>query len=85
MATNFFSPKGFLVKSFLIDGQWLIVGFDLVDKFATITSDDGAPTVATTKDEHGHTWSLAHIPDNATTANLGIDTPPFVNFQRPVR
>ena len=73
-----------LKKSFLIDGSWFIVGFDSIERSATVTSDLGLAAVETAEDEHGHTWLLARMPAEATKATWGsLDF--FGAIQRPTR
>jgi hypothetical protein len=73
-----------LKESFLIDGSWFVVGFDSIEKSATITSDLGIPTIETAEDDHGRTWILARMPAEATTATWGTPDE-FGSLPRPTR
>ena len=73
-----------LKASFLINGQWNVVGFDLIDTTALPTSDVDAPILETAIDDHQRTWTLAHMPDNATTATWGTGGPADT-IHRPTR
>ena len=73
-----------LMESFLIDGTWFVVGFDSIEKSATVSSDLGSPTIETADDEQGRTWTLARMPAGATTATWGTPDA-FGALQRPTR
>lgn len=73
-----------LKESFLIDGSWFVVGFDSIEKSATISSDLGLPMIETADDEQGHTWTLARMPAQATTATWGTPDE-FGSLPRPTR
>lgn len=81
---NYKSGIAQLKKSFLIDGSWFIVGFDSIEKSATVTSDLGLAAIETAQDENGRTWLLARMPAEATKATWG--SPDFFGaIQRPTR